>query len=145
MAIGATGQAVAAKAATSTIPIVFVIGTDPVELGLVASLSRPGGNMTGFTVLGRALNAKRLELLSELVPRARVIAILINQTNGGAPTSVEALAPEAREVARAGLQLLLLKAASADEIDAVFTAINRSTRYSSPPIPFLAKAGSNSS
>jgi putative ABC transport system substrate-binding protein len=127
VAIGATGQALAAKAASSTIPIVFVIGTDPVELGLVASLSRPGGNMTGFTVLGRALNAKRLELLSELVPQARVVALLINQTNGGAPKSVEALAPEAREVARTrGLQLLLLRAATADEIDAVFNTLSQS-------------------
>jgi putative ABC transport system substrate-binding protein len=125
VAFGATGQALAAKAATSTIPIVFAIGTDPVKLGLVASLSRPGGNMTGFTVFGRALNPKRLELLSELVPQARLIAFLQNPTNGGASTS--GFAADTREVARTrGLQLLLLDAATADEIDAVFATLSQS-------------------
>jgi putative tryptophan/tyrosine transport system substrate-binding protein len=71
----------AAKSATSTIPIVFAVGTDPVEDGLVASLARPGGNLTGVTFMMTELNPKRLELLSELVPQARVITLLVN---GGA-------------------------------------------------------------
>jgi len=127
VAFGATAQASAAKAATSTIPIVFAIGTDPVALGLVASLSRPGGNMTGFTVFDRSLNPKRLELLSELVPQARVVAFLQNPTNGGAAKSVEGMAADTRQVALArGLQLLLLNAATADEIDAVFATLSQS-------------------
>jgi putative ABC transport system substrate-binding protein len=118
---------VAAKAATTTIPIVFMSGGDPVQLGLVASLSRPGGNITGFTVFGGALNPKRLELLSELVPQARVVAVLQNPTNGGSATSVEGMAADTQQVARTrGLQLLLLNAATADEIDAAFDTLSRS-------------------
>jgi putative ABC transport system substrate-binding protein len=127
VASGATVQALAAKAATSTIPIVFITGTDPVAYGLVASLSRPGGNITGFTVFGGALNPKRLELLSELVPQARVVAVLQNPTNGGSATSVEGMAADTQQVARTrGLQLLLLNAATADEIDAAFDTLSRS-------------------
>jgi putative ABC transport system substrate-binding protein len=79
--IAATGGIVSARAAknaTSSIPIVFIIGTDPVADGLVASFARPGGNLTGITLLISALNAKRLELLTELVPQARVIAVLVD-------------------------------------------------------------------
>jgi putative ABC transport system substrate-binding protein len=127
VASGATVQALAAKAATSTIPIVFITGTDPVAYGLVASLSRPGGNIIGFTVFGGALNPKRLELLSELVPQARVVAVLQNPTNGGSATSVEGMAADTQQVARTrGLQLLLLNAATADEIDAAFDTLSRS-------------------
>src|SRR5207245_8124217 len=75
---GGRAPAFAAKNATSTIPIVFAMGGDPVAYGLVASLARPGGNITGFSILARELMPKRLELLSELVPRARVIAMLVN-------------------------------------------------------------------
>src|SRR5215472_1260273 len=75
---GGPPAALAAKEATSAIPIVFVIGTDPVELGLVTSLARPGGNLTGASMLLTALNPKRLEMLSELVPQARKIALLVN-------------------------------------------------------------------
>src|SRR5205085_7867893 len=73
----------AAKSATSTIPVVFAIGTAPVELGLVASLARPGGNLTGISFLVVELTAKRFDLISELVPQAKVIALLINPNNEG--------------------------------------------------------------
>ena len=79
--LGNTASALAAKAATSTIPIVFRIAADPVEVGLVASLSRPGGNLTGVTTLGVELGPKQLALLHEVVPRATVVALVVNPTN----------------------------------------------------------------
>ena len=82
-ALAGTPPAVAAKGATSTIPIVFFSGGDPVAQGLVASLARPGGNLTGFRIFGAELTPKRLELLSELVPQARVIALLATYDDGG--------------------------------------------------------------
>jgi putative ABC transport system substrate-binding protein len=107
----------AAKSATSTIPIVFAVGTDPVEDGLVASFARPGGNLTGVTFMFGELNPKRLELLSELVPQARVIALLVNPNN---PTA-ERTMRNVQEAARAkGVQLLVLKAGTESEIDAAF-------------------------
>jgi putative tryptophan/tyrosine transport system substrate-binding protein len=109
--------ALAAKSATSTIPIVFSSGDDPVELGLVASLARPGGNLTGVSIQVNELMPKRLELLSDLVPQARVIALLVNPNN----TSVERMM---REAARAkGVQLLILKASTESEIDAAFATL----------------------
>src|SRR5262249_11618514 len=81
----------AAKSATSTMPIVFAGIGDPLGLGLVASLARPGGNLTGFSNLGGELNAKRLELLSELVPQAKVIALLVNPNNPGADRAMREL------------------------------------------------------
>src|SRR6516225_8108153 len=117
---GGPPAALAAKNATSTIPIVFVVGTDPVELGLVASLARPGGNLTGASMLMTALNPKRLELLSELVSRAKMIALLVNPDYSGA----EEMMRETQEAAHArGLQLHIVKARTEGEIDAAFATL----------------------
>jgi putative ABC transport system substrate-binding protein len=120
VASGGPPSARAAQIATATIPITFVVGTDPVELGLVASLARPGGNLTGVSMQMTELNAKRLELLSELVPQARVIALLVNPNYPGA----EGIMREVQEAARAtGVQILILKARTEGEIDAAFTTL----------------------
>ena len=115
--------ALAARNVTSTIPIVFIGGGDPVERGLVASLARPGGNVTGFSSLLVELLPKRLELFSELVPQARVIALLVN------PNSASAAARITREVQDAartrGTQLPILKAATENEIDAAFATLHQ--------------------
>jgi len=113
--------ALAAKSATSTIPIVFRGGSDPVGEGLVASLARPGGNLTGVSIADD-VTAKRLELLSELVPRARVIALLVNPNSAVA----ERVIREMQEAARTkGLQLHVLKASSESEIDTAFASLVR--------------------
>jgi len=113
--------ALAAKSATSTIPIVFRHGGDPIRDGLVASLARPGGNVTGVSQLGdEGLTAKRLELLSELVPRAGVIALLVNPNSPAAGRVIQ----EVQQAARAkGLQLPILKAGSESEIDTAFASL----------------------
>jgi putative ABC transport system substrate-binding protein len=117
---GGPPAALAAKAATSTIPIVFVIGTDPVELGLVASLARPGSNLTGVSMRMTELNPKRLEWLSELVPQARIIGLLVNPNYSGADEIIR----ETQEAARAtGLQLHIVKARTEGEIDAAFATL----------------------
>jgi putative ABC transport system substrate-binding protein len=111
--------ALAAKAASTTTPIVFAIGADPVELGLVSSLNRPGGNVTGVTFFVNTLGAKRLELLRELFPSATVIGFLINPRN---PTS-ESQIKDVQAAARAfGVELLILNARSEREIDAAFAS-----------------------
>jgi len=116
---GGTTAVLAAKSATSTIPIVFN-AADPVEFGLVASLARPGGNLTGVSMMNAELMAKRVELLSELVPHARVIALLVNPDNPGA----ERMMREVPEAARAkGAQLQILKAGTESEIDAAFATL----------------------
>ena len=122
-ACGGAGEALAAKNATSTIPIVITTGADPVESGLVASLARPGGNLTGVTNLNVELWQKRVELIAELVPQARVIGLLQNPNNPGAGGS----AASAQQAARAkGLQLEILKAGTEAEIDAAFaTAVQQ--------------------
>jgi ABC-type uncharacterized transport system substrate-binding protein len=117
LATGAGGGASAAKAATSTIPIVFTTGRDPAEMGLVPSLSHPGGNLTGVNFFATELGEKRLELLHALVPTATVIAFVVNPTGIFSDSRVRKL----QETARAsGLRLRLLRAANEQEIDAVF-------------------------
>ena len=119
--IVANGPAtVAAKAATTTIPIVFFVGSDPVELGLVASLNRPGGNLTGVTVLSTASVPKRLELLHELVPNASTIGVLVNPAGPSAETVLREL--QAAAVAL-GVQLLVLRASTEQEIATAFATL----------------------
>jgi putative tryptophan/tyrosine transport system substrate-binding protein len=119
IATGGTPSVLAAKSATSTIPIVFGSG-DPVEGGLIASLSQPGGNLTGVSTMNTEMTPKRLELLSELVPHAKVIALLVNPNNAIA----ERIIPEVQEAARAkGLQLDILKAGTDGEVDAAFATL----------------------
>ena len=116
---GGAPAAQAAKGATSTIPIVFASG-DAVGDGLVASLARPGGNLTGVSFLTFELNAKRFELLSELLPQAKMIALLVDPNN----PSTEHMKQAVQEVARAnGVQLHILKASTESEIDAAFAAL----------------------
>ena len=111
--------ALAAKTATSTIPIVFAVG-DPVDLGLVASLARPGGNLTGVSTMAPELSPKRLELLSELVPQVGVIALLVNPNN----SNTERITRDMQEAARAkGVQLDILIAGTEGEIDAAFATL----------------------
>jgi len=113
----------AAKSATSTIPIVFRVGADPVGDGLVASLARPGGNLTGVSMLGDGLMGKRLQLLSALAPRARVIALLMNP-NGPNRAARERMLRDVQETARKmELQLHVLKASSESEIDTAFASL----------------------
>jgi putative tryptophan/tyrosine transport system substrate-binding protein len=120
VASGASNSALAAKKATSTIPIVFSAGIDPVAERLVASLARPGGNLTGFSIISVELMPKRLELLCELVPQAKVIAFLVNPNNAGTERAVRDL----QEAARAkGVQLDVLKAGSESEIDPAFATL----------------------
>ena len=116
-------RALAAKAATTTIPIVFLSGSDPVELGLVASLNKPGGNLTGVTTLGGVLTLKRLELVHEVVPTATIIAHLVNPAN---PTTAETQTKELQIAARAlGLQLHIVHATSDRDIGTVFDTLAR--------------------
>jgi putative ABC transport system substrate-binding protein len=118
---GSTLATIAAKAASATIPIVFYGGTDPVSMGLVASLSRPGGNVTGVTTLNIELMAKRLELLHELAPAETIIAALVNPTNTVvAETETRDLQAAARTL---GLTLHVLHASSEQEIDTAFMTL----------------------
>jgi putative ABC transport system substrate-binding protein len=122
-------SALAAKSATSTIPIVFRGGADPVGDGLVASLARPRGNLTGVSFVADELTAKRLELLSELVPQAGVIALLVNPNNA----SAERVIRDVQEAARTkGLQLHVLKAGSESEIDTAFASLGSVENQDSP-------------
>jgi putative tryptophan/tyrosine transport system substrate-binding protein len=123
IAAGNTLSASAARAATSTIPIVFSVNEDPVRLGLVASLARPGGNLTGINFLGTELAAKRLELLHELVPAAIRVAVLVNPAN---VANTETTLRDVETAARAkGLQIQVLKAGNSREINATFATLVR--------------------
>jgi putative ABC transport system substrate-binding protein len=119
---GGSRAALAAKAATNKIPIIFSAGDDPVETGLVNSLNRPSGNITGATFLTTVLEAKRLELLHELLPNVGVIALLVNPNNASAKAEVQ----QAQDAAdRLGVRLVVLNAANEDEIDASFASMIR--------------------
>jgi putative ABC transport system substrate-binding protein len=123
--IAATGTpaALAAKAVTSTVPIVFETAADPVQLGLVASLNRPGGNLTGFTQTNLEIAPKRLELLHELLPAAHVMALLVDPSN---PAVAETTANQMRAAARTlGLELHVLNASTESDFDAVFAQIGQ--------------------
>ena len=120
---GLTAGAQAAKTATTTIPIVFGVAEDPVKLGLVASLARPGGNATGINVLTSEIAAKRLGLLHDLVPKAVRVAVLVNPANA---SIAEAMLREVPEAARAiGLQIQVLNASTSREIEAAFATLVR--------------------
>jgi putative ABC transport system substrate-binding protein len=115
--------AIAAKAATATIPIVFGVADDPVKLGLVASLARPGGNATGINYFSQEINAKRVGLLHELVPKAVRVAVLVNPA---VPTGAETTLRDVQEAARImGLQIHVLNASTIGEIDAAFVTLVR--------------------
>jgi putative tryptophan/tyrosine transport system substrate-binding protein len=115
-----TPAALPAKAATTTIPIVFLTAADPVEAGLVASLNRPGGNLTGVSILNVELGPKRLELLHELVPSASIVALLINPTHPAAETLSKDLQAAARTL---GLELHVLHASTEHDFDTVFATL----------------------
>ena len=132
IATGGLSSALAAKAATTTIPIVFNVGEDPVRTGLVASLARPGGNLTGINIFINELAAKRLELLRELVPAAIRVAVLVN------PTQAAITEATLRDVAAAapamGLQVQVVNASTSHEINAVFASFVRER----PDVLFVA-------
>jgi putative ABC transport system substrate-binding protein len=114
----------AARAASTTIPIVFNVGGDPVALGLVASLNRPGGNLTGVSLFTSVLEVKRLELLHEVVPQATAVAFLVNPTNPNTDTNTRDMQAAARTL---GLQLYVFKANTDSDIDAAFAALVQRT------------------
>ncbi len=118
-----TPSSLAAKAATSVIPIVFGVGEDPVAIGLVASLARPGANVTGINFFASEIDSKRLGLMHELLPKAKRLAVLVNPANA---TSADATAKALNEAAPdLGLQLLFFKASTTAEIDAAYAAITK--------------------
>jgi putative ABC transport system substrate-binding protein len=143
--IGGAPATVAAKAATSTIPIVFNMLADPLELGLVASLNRPGGNVTGVTTLGVELEAKRLELVHELVPTAALIAMLVNPSNAQAKTQSREVQAAASAIHQ---QIVILSASTAREVETAFATlvqeragallVGADTFFTSQPALFVA-------
>jgi putative ABC transport system substrate-binding protein len=122
-AIAGSPPALAAKAATSTIPIVFATGGDPVAIGLVASYGHPGGNLTGIASLGVELGPKQLEVLHELVPTTKTVALLINRTN---PSNADGLAQAVQAAAQSqGVELHVLNASTEAELDTAFAELPR--------------------
>jgi putative ABC transport system substrate-binding protein len=119
-ATGGPAAALAAKRATTTVPIVFVVGSDPVAIGLVSSLNRPGGNLTGVTTLGAELGIKRLQLLHQLVPSMVTVACLINPSNPGAEAHTKEMHATAGEM---GLKLHVLHASAPADFDKVFSTL----------------------
>jgi len=118
---GSTAAALAAKAATTVIPIVFEIGGDPLAAGVVSSLSRPGGNVTGATSLNVEINPKRLELLHELIPNVKTVALLVNPADR---TVTEPVLPQMRAAARTlGLEVHILQASAEGDIEPIFTRL----------------------
>ena len=126
--------ALAAKAATATIPIVFAIGSDPVETGLVDSLNRPGGNVTGATFLSVELGAKRLELLRDLLPKIASIALLVNPNNPNATVQTKEIQAAATGL---GLQLTILSAGSQTDLDHAFATGQRTNALVVSADPFF--------
>ena len=112
--------ALAAKAATAEIPIVFVVGIDPTGAGLVASLNRPGGNATGMTLISTALGQKRLEVVRELLPKAAAVALLVNPLSPDTGPEIASVQPSAQAL---GLQLVMFNASTPNEIEAAFVAL----------------------
>jgi putative ABC transport system substrate-binding protein len=131
VAVGANQAGLAAKAATTTVPVVFGVGGDPVELGLVGNLGRPGGNLTGTTLLTQLLDAKRMDLLREMAPRARSVAILINPTNPGAAEQQKSTQGAAITL---GFHQKVIEATSPEEIDRGFASLD------TDPVDVLAVA-----
>ena len=120
VASAGTPSALAAKTATASLPIIFIMGNDPVKLGLVASLNRPGGNIAGVTVISLEVTAKRLELLQEMIPTAAIVALLVNPTSSYSEPEIR----EAQEASRTlGLRLHVLEASSERDIDAAFASL----------------------
>ena len=120
---GGLASTLAAKQATTTIPIVFAISDDPVRLGLIASLARPGGNLTGINFVAGEVTAKRLEMLREMVPAATRVAVLVNPANAAnAETTVKEVEAAARTI---GLKIQVLNASTSREIDAAFATLGR--------------------
>src|SRR6266516_6965399 len=120
IAASATPAAIAAKPATTTIPIVFLVAEGPVKLGVVASLARPGGNLTGINFFGAELAAKRLELLRELVPAAARIAVLVDPATTSTDSTLRGVEAAARAM---GMQIQLLKASTSRDVDAAFATL----------------------
>jgi len=112
----------AAKAATTKIPVVFLLGEDPVRLGLVASLARPGGNVTGLNLFSGEMTAKRLEILREILPAATRVAVLVNPTGPNAETTLRDVPPAAGAM---GLDTRIFKARTSREISDAFEALAR--------------------
>ena len=117
-----TASALAAKAVTTTIPIVFNVAEDPVKLGLVGSLARPGGNLTGANSFIGELSAKRLELLRELLPGVTRVTALVNPTTPLAESALKDIEPAARAM---GMQIKVLNASNESDIDTAFTALTQ--------------------